>query len=1535
MKIRLPLSLLLACACAPAVSYAAAVVPSATPTPTTVFDDKLVGKQWQWFPAKNGVEIAPLWAKGITGSGVVIGIIDSWVEPNHEDLNVSPYNPGDDPYDGRGLSKDFVGTEAIPEDGSQIYTTENHGMFVAGMAGAIGGNGTGVVGAAPGATIAGLHSDLSTASTMAAAYWASGVSADGNWTGEALISVKNCSFGSGFGANSVGAQNFLKSVEQTSKNNVIYVFAAGNSRAGATDGSFMPSSTGWSTYGNSTSIINVAATKTDGTYADFSCYGSNIFISAPGQDVVSTDRTGTLGYNDVTSLSSSSSDSESGTTSSIRNNNYAESDGTSFASPLVAGVVALGKQVCSVMDVRWAKHALAYSSGYGEAPNIDCVKNDAGEWVQKSNTTSATTTDPDTGETTTGTRVPTGDWQRNNGGYWFNNNYGFGMVNPVGFVDVVRDIAYTTVETTATIESSKVSLTTSTVSDLTGARSAVYSFSTMTESSDPDASPVQSLSQRVETVSVTIDLSTEIGAADANADFTDTLKITLVAPDGKESVLVEPGQQPDGNMAQSGIGDSWTFETNAFWGSDYSSSSGNWQVKIEYTGTTGNTDLLSVSSVDFTMGAFVTESGIGGVSSEVNAHALALDNSDSVFTIFGGGKFLVEDAVLINDGTFMVASGGEVGFYADSALSGKTGAVFIQNGGTSLIEGTAEFLRGFYINAGESKIVGGEVSAGASGVVVNGGSLSVAPGSGLSTSVSFDVSLNGGSLELQNGVSFEGGVTQKGGSFTATAGTSGNTLTMTGGTATFENEVTFSGAVKVGAKEETTDAETGEVTDTRLYGGVLNVAGRKVSAMSGVSVAGAGAVFVSAGSTLDTRREGSVPESVDSSGVKVADSGYFEMGASSVLLGDLNLSGGNASLKGENRIYGASVTGGSLSAAGTLYSGGIGIGSTGTFRAVGRTTFKANVSAPTSMMTADPGNPSVSDDGVAHAGTGGSSYFYSDLTLSDGAVLVLGARSRADRDVLVIGGESPASGTGAVTERYTSRLVFGEDADVTIRYSFGDLLPFETSVIEVEKEYKKDQNGDYELDGEGNRIEIQKVLGWNDAVVNVPAIEGVQVYDDDLRLTALALSAVYDEANGVISLKSGLGEEMRVAHLHYAYQTPLQNAVQLALLRNAASSESFLETLDGMSYASELLAAYDELGTPTNLVAIDELHDKQAAAVTGALSRRSRELRSGFIHSDTWSNPLFGSSGFSFSARPNLVAAKGFVPYMIPEDDYPLMLWMNGAYSFSEADDAGTTLTSTKSNMLSLFMGVDYAVSREFAVGLFAGYTGGRTKFEDGGRTEIQSRNVGVYLTGAKTSSFGSLYYTALAAFGFEEYDFSRKISVGALSSTAKASPDGWQGIVSLEGGYEWKLDKFSMGPNLSLRYVSNNVDGYTESSSDAWARQETDDVSYDSLQSSIGWRIAYRADFETVSLLPEVRVSWNHEFIGTDESFDARLAMAGADFYSCEINSTGDDFATVGAGLTVMLGEVTTVSFDYDVQFLRDDADPVHTIGAMLRTRF
>lgn len=1517
MKVRLPLSLLFACSLSGAagvLSLAAdatttATVATTTPTASTVYSDPLISKQWQWNPNKGGVNIAPLWADGITGTGVVIGIIDSWVEPNHEDLNVSPYNPGTNLSN--GLSKDFVGTETIPADDpeteedeskTQIYTSDSHGTFVAGMAAAIGGNGVGLVGAAPGATIAGLHAGTGTiindALALNAMWWGSGVSSSGGYSGEAAIQVKNCSFGSSWVQASVADQ--WSAIETTSRNNVIYVFAAGNSRGG--DDATTPGSTGWSSVGSSPYIINVAATNSDGTYTSFSSYGSNVFISAPGAAVVSTDRTGSYGYNSGGSSSSDSSDDSTETT--ISNANYASDKGTSFAAPIVSGVIALGKQICPAMDVRWAKHALAYSSGNGKSPNIDYVWDAAaGTYVQESGYT--TTETDDDGNTTTTTVASTGNWQQNNGGYWFNNNYGFGLIDPEGFVDTVKAIAYTTVETkekkTGTAQ---------------GANGSV-SYTIDTKSSENDAT-TSILTQSIETVSVKLNFSSDF-LANEDIDL-DSLTVTLVSPDGLESVLVQPSwdtSAPASTIAASEEAESasWTFLTNAFWGANYSNVSGDksiWEVKITDEKGIFESDWVESVSVDFTMGEMVFESATSGVraGTTVNAHALALDTSG--FTV--NGNFYVEDGVYVRGGTFVVGVAGEVDAYAGAAL--KKGAIYVQTGGSATIEGNASFSRGVYLYGGTFNLKTNGLSAG-TGFFVDGGALNVTSNEiGAVSAGSSVVTVYSGSVSLDERVNFQTGVVLYGGTFVAKEAASGTTLALYGNAstrATLAKNVSFSSGISVGKTEtiSTTDEETGmTTTETVLYGGTLSISGVVTTPM--LALAGNGSAYLSRAASSDTGAK-------IAGSVSVSDSAYLSLDGSGRngvnITGGLDQDGGRVVWTGK-----LTTSGGVYVSGGTLYGG---------------STLAVSASADAELRNVAL---SVSSGGTFHA-QGTTTVESGEVVLGNGATLAFSSRSKTDYDLLVIGGGKTT--TEEITQ--TAGLTFsgtgsGGVATVNVAYDFGDAVPYEATLIKLDRKLLVDGDGNAVKDDGGNEIwvgDVAAVTGAENAVFSVSVANAPKV----LKLTdagaaeKVAMTFGVTKTGNTFVLESDTDFENR--WLVYDGQSEMASAVQISLLKNEAASERLLSYVDSLDRISDIYSVYETVGTPINVIAIDELHDKQANALTNALSRRSRELRSGFIHSDIWSNPLFGQSGFSFSARPNQVAATGFVPFLAAEEDYPLMVWLNGSYSLSETDSDVISLSSTKSNMISVAAGFDYAVSDNLALGLFAGYTNGRTKFDNGSRTDIQSRNLGVYLAGSRTGGPGSLYYTAMAAWGYEEYDFKRKLSAGDFSASAKASPDGWQGIAFLEGGYEWKMGKVSMGPVLSLRYVSNNLDSYTESSGDAWMRQDVDDVSYDSLQSSVGWRIAGRVDLETVSLLPEARISWNHEFLGRDEDFDSRLALTGASPYTSFVVNTGDDYATFGVGLTAMLGEVSTLSLDYDVQFLREDADPTHTFSVMLRVRF
>ncbi|MBD3297766.1 MAG: S8 family serine peptidase [candidate division Zixibacteria bacterium] len=144
---------------------------------------------------------------GVTALGdqVVVAIIDGGFDLNHEDVDYfknvleTPGNGIDD--DGNGYVDDYDGWNAYGSNGN--IPNDSHGMHVAGIAGAIGNNGTGVAGVNWGAKIMPIAGSSSLESTVIEAYgYALEMRARYNETDGAegaFVVSTNASFGVDFG----------------------------------------------------------------------------------------------------------------------------------------------------------------------------------------------------------------------------------------------------------------------------------------------------------------------------------------------------------------------------------------------------------------------------------------------------------------------------------------------------------------------------------------------------------------------------------------------------------------------------------------------------------------------------------------------------------------------------------------------------------------------------------------------------------------------------------------------------------------------------------------------------------------------------------------------------------------------------------------------------------------------------------------------------------------------------------------------------------------------------------------------------------------------------------------------------------------------------------------------------------------------------------------------------------------------------------------------------------------------------------------
>jgi len=238
-----------------------------------------------------------------TGGNVIIAVVDTGVDYNHRDLSGNIWsnsgeiaNNGRDD-DGNGFVDDVRGWDFANNDRNPMDDND-HGTHLAGIIAASGNNGTGVVGVNWSARIMPLKFMDSTGA---------GSSADAIAAIEYAVAngaqVINASWGGG--PFSRAMFNVLSAANDAG---VMFIAAAGNESNNNDNNPSYPADY------NLPNVISVGATDDADTLAGFSNFGANsVDLGAPGVSILST----------------------------VRNNGYASFNGTSMATPYVAGVAAL------------------------------------------------------------------------------------------------------------------------------------------------------------------------------------------------------------------------------------------------------------------------------------------------------------------------------------------------------------------------------------------------------------------------------------------------------------------------------------------------------------------------------------------------------------------------------------------------------------------------------------------------------------------------------------------------------------------------------------------------------------------------------------------------------------------------------------------------------------------------------------------------------------------------------------------------------------------------------------------------------------------------------------------------------------------------------------------------------------------------------------------------------------------------------------------------------------------------------------------
>ena len=280
------------------------------------------------------------WNSSLGSSSVVVAVVDTGINLTHEDLKANIWvNQGEVAADGKDNDNngfiddvngwDFHGNDKDPNDetGSQ---NPGHGTHCSGIVGAVGNNGVGVSGISPKVSLMALRF------------------LDENGSGDLFASVRAIEYAVKNGAHVISAswganvseseaQPIIDAIKKAEESGVIFIAAAAN------DGRSNDSASVYPANSQTPNMISVAASDSSDSKPSWSNYGRKVDLAAPGADILSTVPGG-----------------------------YQKLSGTSMATPLVAGLVALMKSLDINLSGAQARSILQST---GAKVNIETASN--------------------------------------------------------------------------------------------------------------------------------------------------------------------------------------------------------------------------------------------------------------------------------------------------------------------------------------------------------------------------------------------------------------------------------------------------------------------------------------------------------------------------------------------------------------------------------------------------------------------------------------------------------------------------------------------------------------------------------------------------------------------------------------------------------------------------------------------------------------------------------------------------------------------------------------------------------------------------------------------------------------------------------------------------------------------------------------------------------------------------------------------------------------------------------------------------------
>ena len=267
-----------------------------------------------------------------------------------------------------------------------------------------------------------------------------------------------------------------------------------------------------------------------------------------------------------------------------------------------------------------------------------------------------------------------------------------------------------------------------------------------------------------------------------------------------------------------------------------------------------------------------------------------------------------------------------------------------------------------------------------------------------------------------------------------------------------------------------------------------------------------------------------------------------------------------------------------------------------------------------------------------------------------------------------------------------------------------------------------------------------------------------------------------------------------------------------------------------------------------------------------------------------------------------------------PKNDDPWNLWTqeSGSLSKSTSSSSGATSQTMNTSSGAFLLGVDYQLCRDVRLGLFSGYLPSTTTLSGGlGSASTQGLTYGGSLSYGKPQ--GGFYADGvISGEGFRSSSSHPVVSNGINLGSVTSTPLSTAYTLGGDTGYDVRRGRWTYGPVAMMQYSqlqagSISLNGPGNSSG------TVNSQCLESLFTGFGSHLLCSLPINrSVTLIPEVRFFWSHEFLNGATTPTGTLRQTPGRTYSATTSPGKQNAGNAYAGVTALVGKNSSLSLFY-----------------------